>query len=198
MDRIGNLINVDVKNIDSGCLEDRRNLVVLVDKNDREIGLSEKLAAHQNGGKLHRAMSIFVFNSKGETLLQQRAMTKYHTPGKWTNTCCSHPFPNESTIDAAHRRLEEEMGFDCELKEVFAFTYLADVGNGLVENEYDHVIFGTYDNDPEPNSEEAMAFRWLSLEKLGGEIKRSPDEFTPWIRMILGKVMEYRRRDSRP
>ncbi|MEM3715356.1 MAG: isopentenyl-diphosphate delta-isomerase, partial [Nitrososphaeria archaeon] len=98
-------------------MESRSQLVVLVDENDKQIGTEEKIKAHMNGGKLHRAISIFVLNSKGETMLQRRALSKYHTPGMWSNTCCSHPFPNESVLDAAHRRLKEEMGFDCEMKE---------------------------------------------------------------------------------
>ena len=174
-------------------MADGRNLVVLVDEEDREVGTADKLLAHQDGGMLHRAFSIFVFNKKGELLLQQRAMAKYHTPGKWTNTCCSHPFPNEGVIDAAHRRLREEMGFDCEMKEGFAFTYLADVGNGLTESEYDHVIFGTYDRDPKPNPDEAMAFRWVSPDRLNEEIIRNPENFTPWIRMAMEKVIAYRK-----
>ena len=170
-----------------------RNLVVLVDVRDRQLGTMDKMLAHQNGGMLHRAFSVFVFNGRGETLLQQRAMTKYHTPGKWTNTCCSHPFPNEGVLDAAHRRLGEELGFDCKLKEAFAFTYLADVGKGLTESEYDHVIFGTYDGDPRPNPEEVMAFRWIGLDELNKEIRGDPEAFTPWIAMIVGKVTAFRR-----
>ncbi|VVB77092.1 Isopentenyl-diphosphate Delta-isomerase [uncultured archaeon] len=174
-------------------MDDRKNLVVLVDEHDREIGTEDKLRAHQNGGMLHRAISIFVFNARGETMLQQRAMSKYHTPGRWTNTCCSHPYPNESVIDAAHRRLREEMGFDCEMNEAFAFTYLADVGNGLTESEFDHVIFGAYDKDPEPNPEEAMSYRWIGLEGLKKEIEQNPDAFTPWLRIVLDKVIDYRK-----
>ncbi len=182
-----------MKTIECDLVAERKDLVVLVDEKDRETGTAEKLLAHQNGGMLHRAISIFVFNQRGETLLQQRAMAKYHTPGKWTNTCCSHPFPNESVIDAAHRRLKEEMGFDCAMKEVFAFTYLADVGNGLTESEYDHVIFGGYDKDPEPNPEEVMSFRWVGLDRLTEEISNNPEEFTPWIRVVVDRVIAYRR-----
>jgi isopentenyl-diphosphate delta-isomerase len=186
-------IKIDVKCIGCDPVAERRDLVVLVDESDREIGTAGKLLAHQNGGRLHRAISIFVFNGRGETLLQQRAMTKYHTPGRWTNTCCSHPFPNESVIDAAHRRLREEMGFDCEMEEKFAFTYLADVGNGLTESEYDHVLFGTFEGDPKPNPNEAMAFRWVGLDELDDEIKRDPEEFTPWVRIIVDRVIAYRK-----
>ncbi len=169
--------------------------VILVDDKDRQIGTEGKLAAHENGAKLHRAFSIFVFNSKGETMLQQRAMSKYHTPGKWTNTCCSHPIPGESIIDAAHRRLKEEMGFDCEMKEVFSFIYRADVEKGLTEHEYDHVIFGSYEGKPRLNKEEAMDFKWISLEDLGERIKSKPEDFTPWLKIALGKVLSFRKAD---
>jgi isopentenyl-diphosphate delta-isomerase len=163
--------------------------VILVDDNDRQVGLEDKLKAHQNGGKLHRAFSVFIFNSKGETMLQQRAMSKYHTPGKWTNACCSHPMPGESTIAAAHRRLKEEMGFDCDMEEKFSFVYKAEVGNGLTEHEYDHVIFGKYDGKPKLNKQEAMAYKWISLTKLKEELQRNPEDFTPWLRIVVDKVI---------
>jgi isopentenyl-diphosphate delta-isomerase len=166
--------------------------VILVDDNDRQVGLEDKLKAHQNGGKLHRAFSVFIFNSKGETMLQQRAMSKYHTPGKWTNACCSHPMPGESTIAAAHRRLKEEMGFDCDMKEKFSFVYKAEVGNGLTEHEYDHVIFGKYDGKPKLNKEEAMDYRWIALPRLKEEIRENPDRFTPWLRIALARVVKGR------
>lgn len=162
--------------------------VILVNEKDYQIGLEDKMAAHQNGAKLHRAISIFVFNSKGETMLQQRAMGKYHSQGKWSNTCCSHPMPNESVSDAAHRRLKEEMGFDCEMQEAFNFIYKADVGNGLTEHEYDHVLFGSYDGEPKLNKNEAMGFKWISLDRLEKDIKISPDEFTPWLRIAFDRV----------
>ncbi|MGA3020545.1 MAG: isopentenyl-diphosphate Delta-isomerase [Candidatus Micrarchaeales archaeon] len=163
--------------------------VMLVDENDNQIGTEEKLRAHQNGAKLHRAISVFVFNKKGETMLQQRAMSKYHTPGRWSNTCCSHPIPGESVADAAHRRLREEMGFDCEMREAFSFIYKADVGNGLTENEYDHVLFGDYEGKPKINKEEVMSYRWMPLGKLREESERNPNDFTPWFRMVLDRVI---------
>jgi isopentenyl-diphosphate delta-isomerase len=163
--------------------------VILVDESDRQIGLEEKLKAHKNGAKLHRAFSIFVFNNKGETMLQKRAMSKYHTQGKWTNTCCSHPMPGEEVADAAHRRLREEMGFDCEMKEAFSFIYKAEVGNELTEHEYDHVFFGTYEGKPKLNKEEAMSFRWIPLAKLKEEVQKNPDNFTPWLKISLDKVI---------
>ena len=172
------------------------NQVVLVDEKDDQIGVAEKLRAHQNGAKLHRAFSVFIFNKRGETLLQQRAMTKYHSQGKWTNACCSHPMPGERILDAAHRRLRQEMGFDTKLREVFSFTYRADVGNGLTEHEYDHVLFGNYDNGIEPNKEEAMDYRWISLDRLEREIRSDPKRFTPWLRMSLDRIISARRAGS--
>jgi len=167
----------------------RNDEVLLVDENDNQIGIEDKLRAHQNGAKLHRAISVFVFNKKGETMLQQRAMTKYHTPGKWSNTCCSHPMPGESTPDAAHRRLKEEMGFDCEMHEAFSLIYKAYVENGLTEYEYDHFFFGNYEGKPKINKDEAMGYRWVSLEKLKEESEKNPDNFTPWFRIALDRVI---------
>ncbi|MDE1768502.1 MAG: isopentenyl-diphosphate Delta-isomerase [Candidatus Micrarchaeota archaeon] len=164
--------------------------VVLVDHNDNEIGLEEKLKAHQNGGKLHRAISIFIFNNKGETMLQQRAAAKYHGGGLWSNTVCSHPRKGEDTLQAAHRRLKEEMGFDCEMKETFAFEYEADMGNGLTEHEYDHVLFGRYEKEPKPNPEEVQAWKWVSLQELKQLLAKNPKMFTPWVRIAVGNVIE--------
>lgn len=164
-------------------------MVILVDENDRQLGLEDKLAAHRNGARLHRAFSVFVFNKRGEMLLQQRAMGKYHSQGKWTNACCSHPMPGESVVDAAHRRLREEMGFDCDMREAFSFIYKADVGNGLTEHEYDHVFLGNHDGGIEINEEEAMDYRWISLEKLKEEMRQNPDAFTPWLRISLDRVI---------
>ncbi len=163
-------------------------LVVLVDENDSEIGTEEKMKAHMNGGTLHRALSIFVFNGRGETMLQRRALSKYHTPGMWSNTCCSHQMPGESTIDAAHRRLKEEMGFDCSMREAFNFPYKAEVGNGLTEQEYDHIVFGTYDGEPRPNPKEVMDWRWIGIKKLKREISSEPENFTPWLRLMINDV----------
>lgn len=123
------------------------DFVILVDNNDREIGLMEKMQAHREA-VLHRAFSIFIFNSRGEILLQQRAYTKYHTPGLWTNTCCSHPRKGETVADAASRRLFEEMGMICPLEEKFSFIYKADVSQGLIEHEFDHVLIGHSDEKP--------------------------------------------------
>ena len=136
--------------------------VVLVDAHDNQIGLMEKQAAHVNP-TLHRAFSIFIFNSKGEMLLQQRALTKYHTPGLWTNTCCSHPRDGESLEQATKRRLMEEMGMECDLKEVFSFIYKADVMQGLIEHEFDHVFIGTTDATPIINPRRYVSLRFLAI-----------------------------------
>ena len=161
--------------------------VVLVDENNIEIGVEEKLKAHQDA-KLHRAFSIFVFNSKGELLLQQRAKEKYHCSSLWTNTVCSHPKPNESLEKAVHRRLIEEMGFDCDLKGLFSFIYKAEFNNGLTEYEYDFVFVGRYDNEKiVPNSDEVMNYKWITLDNLKKDVEKNPEKYTPWIKIILEK-----------
>jgi isopentenyl-diphosphate delta-isomerase len=162
--------------------------VILVDQADRPIGTEEKLKAHQEG-KLHRAFSIFIFNQKGQLMLQQRAKSKYHCGSLWTNTCCSHPRPRESLNVATHRRLKEEMGFDCPLEEVFNFTYKARFSNGLTENEYDHVFIGQFDGQPRVNPEEADGWRWATPKKLLKEIKESPQKFTPWFKESIERVL---------
>ena len=162
--------------------------VILVDKNDNPVGVEEKLKAHQNGGKLHRAFSILVFNSKGELLIQRRAFTKYHCPGIWANTCCSHPRPNEETERAAHRRLKEECGFDTELKEKFSFIYEAHFDNGLTEKELDHVFIGYYDGEVNPNPEEIDEMKWIGMEELKKDVKENPDKYAPWFKIILQKI----------
>ena len=169
-------------------MPETRDMVVLVDENDNKVGLEEKLKAHQNGGKLHRAFSIFVFNSKGQLMLQQRAITKYHAAGLWANTCCSHPFDGEPIVGAGHRRLREELGFDCELKEAFSFIYHADVGNGLRENEFDHVLIGRYDLPPKPDPTEVSTWKFIGMEELASEIKTHPEEYVPWLRIVFPKV----------
>ena len=161
--------------------------VILVDKDDRELGLMEKMEAHEKG-VLHRAFSVFVFNPNKELMLQQRAFGKYHSPGLWTNTCCSHPRKGESVEQAAHRRLMEEMGFDCELKKAFHFTYKADVGQGLTEHEFDHVLIAITDTQPEINPLEVNNWRYITIENLKLEIKESPDQFTVWFKIALEEV----------
>ncbi len=166
-----------------------RDLVILVDRRDRKLGTEEKMKAHSaTSGRLHRAFSVFVFDDKGRTMLQQRSMIKYHSKGKWSNSCCSHPRPGEKIITAAHRRLSEEMGFDCKMREEFDFPYEADVGNGLREREYDHIVFGYYKGDPKPDKKEVKSWRWISLDDLEREIREHNERFTPWLMMMIGEV----------
>ena len=158
--------------------------VILVDIHDNPIGEMEKLKAHVEA-KLHRAFSVFIFNSKGELLLQQRALNKYHSPGLWTNTCCSHQRAGETNIEAGKRRLFEEMGFACELKEVFWFIYRADFDNGLTEHELDHVMIGQYDLSPEINPEEVAAYKWMTLEDVKSDMESNPEKYTAWFKIIF-------------
>lgn len=171
--------------------------VILVDENDNPIGEEDKMDAHKNGGKLHRAFSIFVFNSKGETLLQQRAATKYHAPMLWANTCCSHPFPREDIMHAAHRRLMEELDMDCGMHEAFSFVYKAPVGNGLTEWEFDHVVIGFSDDDPVPNKDEVMAYRWMGLDSLREDMKKNPDMYVPWLKISFDRLKEAYNREAK-
>ncbi len=163
----------------------RNSFVALVDKKDREIGKEEKIKAHKEG-KLHRAFSIFIFNKKGELLLQKRQNGKYHSPGLWSNTCCSHPRPGKDIKEEAERRLKEEMGIKANLKEVFSFIYKAKVGD-LIEYEFDHVFFGKFDGKPKPNKKEVKDWKWQNLKDLKEDIKKNPQKYTPWLRIILTK-----------
>lgn len=163
--------------------------VVLVDNQDNRVGLMEKMEAHLNP-TLHRAFSIFIFNSKHEMLLQRRALTKYHTPGLWTNTCCSHPRDGETLEDATKRRLMEEMGMECELRELFSFVYKADVMQGLTEYEFDHVFVGTTDVIPIINKEEVDSYRYASIDEIKSEIEKNPDNFTVWFKIAFEKLRE--------
>ena len=163
--------------------------VILVDRMDREIGTEEKLKAHREGS-LHRAFSIFIFNTVGELLLQKRAETKYHSASLWTNTCCSHPRPGESHYDAARRRLNEEMGFDCELTEFFSFIYHAKLENNLFEHELDHVFIGHYDGQPAPNPDEVDDWQWMDIDKLKQAVEENPGHYTHWFKLILDRVLK--------
>jgi len=163
--------------------------VVLVNENDEPLGLMEKLEAHQKG-VLHRAFSIFLFNSNNELLLQQRAASKYHCPLLWTNTCCSHPRKNESNHAAAQRRLKEEMGLSTKLSHAFHFIYKAEFSNGLIEHELDHVFIGTSDTPPTINPEEVNNFNYVSLDWLQQDMLSNPNEYTPWFKIALPRVME--------
>ncbi len=162
--------------------------VVLVDEDDNEIGVEEKIKAHKEG-KLHRAFSIFIFNSRGEMLLQKRARNKYHSGGLWSNACCSHPKPGESLEQAVHRRLKEEMGFDCDLKRVFYFIYKADLNNEFTEYELDHVFIGKYDGEINPNRNEVEDWKWISINDLKEDIKQNPNKYTVWFKIVLDKVI---------
>lgn len=166
------------------------DLVILVDPNDNQTGVMEKMQAHREA-VLHRAFSIFIFNSKGELMLQQRALDKYHSPGLWTNTCCSHPRPGEKTIDAAHRRLVEEMGFDCNFTEAFAFVYKAPFSNNLTEHEFDHVFIGISDTLPSMNKEEVASYRMATLDKISEEIENNPELFTVWFKIAFNRVKDF-------
>ncbi len=161
--------------------------VILVDTSDTPVGQMEKLKAHLKG-ELHRALSVLIFNRKGEILLQQRAFTKYHTPGLWSNSCCSHPRPGEDSLEAATRRLGEEMGFIVPLKKSFDFVYKAHFDNGLIEHEFDHVFFGTFDGDPEINPEEANDFKWVNPSDLMEDMRSTPEHYTVWFRIIMEKM----------
>jgi isopentenyl-diphosphate delta-isomerase len=164
--------------------------LILVDENDSPVGYAPKLAAHQNGGKLHRAFSVFIFNAAGEMLLQRRAATKYHFGGLWTNACCSHPRRGQSTIDAAHQRLREELGFDTELREVFSFTYRAtDPASGLTEHEFDHVFIGRFGGAPAPNAGEVDDWKWIATGALLADLRARPSAYTPWFALVVERVI---------
>ena len=158
--------------------------VVLVSENDEVLGLMEKMQAHENG-ILHRAFSVFLFNDKGEMLLQKRAAEKYHSPNQWTNACCSHPRDGETYLEAANRRLKEELGIEAELTPKFHFIYKADVGGNLWEHELDHVFFGNYQDEFNLNKEEVSEVRYISMVDLDQELKENPENFTEWFKIIL-------------
>lgn len=164
--------------------------VILVDKNDKEVGVEEKIKAHKEG-KLHRAFSIFIFNSKGELLLQKRAKSKYHSGGLWTNTCCSHPKSGEPIEETVHGRLKEEMGFDCDLKEIFSFSYKVKFDNSLFENEYDHVFIGNFDGKPNPDPEEVDDWKWIDIKELMEDIQENPGNYTYWLKVSIDKIIPY-------
>lgn len=161
--------------------------IILVDKNDQEIGTGGKMKVHQDG-TLHRAFSIFVFNTENEMLLQKRAKAKYHCGGLWTNTCCSHPQKGELLEEATHRRLQEEMGFDCELKEIDSFIYKAKFDNGLTEHEYDHIFIGKFNDQPNLNPEEADDCEWIDPDSLKEKIKKNPENFTVWFKIAMKRI----------
>lgn len=163
--------------------------VILVDEQDNELGLMEKMEAHRKG-LLHRAFSVFVINSEGELMLQQRAKHKYHSGGLWTNTCCSHPRVGETTEAAAHRRLVEEMGFDCHLEKLFDFVYSAELDQGLTEHEFDHLFVGYYNDPPHINEDEVSDWKWCRLEDISKDISDNPDQYTEWFKIIYNRFTE--------
>ena len=164
--------------------------VILVDEKDNQVGLMPKLEAHQKG-LLHRAFSVFIFNSDYKLLLQKRASSKYHSGGLWTNTCCSHPRDGEDIIDAANRRLNEEMGIKTSLRKVFDFIYTAELDNNLIENEFDHVFYGVYDIDPIINKDEAEDFKWVDIETLKNDIENNKDQYTVWFKIAFDYFYNY-------
>ena len=168
----------------------KKENVVLVDRNDNPIGLMPKLEAHENGF-LHRAFSVFILNQKGQLMLQRRALDKYHSPGLWTNTCCSHPRESESNIEAGVRRLKEEMGFTTPLKPMFSFIYKSKFDNGLTEHEFDHVLLGYYDKPGFINTIEVSDWKWMSLDKIILEIKNKPEDFTVWFKIIFERFYNH-------
>lgn len=158
--------------------------IALVDNNDNVTGYAGKLEVHEKG-LLHRAFSVFVFNHNNELLMQQRADHKYHSPGLWTNTCCSHLLKGMEMEECVHDRLEFEMGFDCEVEFQFSFTYHATFGNGLTEHETDHVYFAKWNGEPNPNPDEAKRFKWISMEKLREDMAQNPENYTYWFKHIM-------------
>ena len=168
----------------------KKEKVVLVDRNDNPMGLMSKLEAHEKGG-LHRAFSVFILNKKGQLMLQRRALDKYHSPGLWTNTCCSHPRESEGNIEAGVRRLKEEMGFTTPLKSMFSFIYKSKFDNGLTEHEFDHVLLGYYDKQPLINTIEVSEWKWMSLDKIILEIKNKPEDFTVWFKIIFERFYNH-------
>ena len=163
-----------------------KEMVILVDKDDNELGLMEKLEVHQKG-LLHRAFSVFLLNDSNQLLLQKRALDKYHSPGLWTNTCCSHPRKSEKTIDAAHRRLFEEMGIKSELQPFTSFIYKAEFDNGLIEYEFDHVIVGSFVGNPVINQLEVCDWKWEDLDLIKENLKTYPNDYTEWFKIIFLK-----------
>ena len=167
-----------------------KEFVVLVNEQDEPLGLMEKIEAHEKA-ILHRAFSVFIKNSKGEIMLQQRALDKYHSPGLWTNTCCSHQRDGEAHLAAGKRRLQEEMGFEAPLEQLFSFIYKADMGNGLTEHELDHVMQGTYEGKPILNPAEAANWKWMLPNDVKKDIQNAPDSYTPWFKIIFEKYYAY-------
>ncbi len=171
----------------------KEELVILVDENDNQIGLMPKMEAHEKA-VLHRAFSVFVFNSKNELMLQQRALHKYHSPGLWTNTCCSHQREGESNVEAGMRRLQEEMGFSVPLEETISFIYKAPFDNGLTEHELDHILIGHSEQSADINEDEVAAWKWMDLEDVKSDIANHPELYTEWFKIIFDKFYTHIKR----
>ncbi len=167
-----------------------QEMVILVDENDQPIGTMEKIEAHEKA-VLHRAFSVFIINQKGEIMLQQRASHKYHSPLLWTNTCCSHQRVGETNLEAGKRRLQEEMGFEVSLKELFHFIYKAPFDNGLTEHELDHVMIGYYNREPNINSEEVESWKWMGIEDIRKDLTENPEIYTVWFKIIFDEFYHY-------
>ena len=164
--------------------------VILVDREYNPVGTLPKMEAHEKG-VLHRAFSVFILNQKGELMLQQRALHKYHSPGLWTNTCCSHQREGEENLQAGTRRLEEEMGFSVPLEELFSFIYKAPFDNGLTEHELDHVMLGYYEGIPEINSDEVNTWKWMSLNEIASDLTVNPESYTVWFKIIFERFFNH-------
>ncbi len=169
--------------------------MILVTPSDEVLGTMPKMEAHEKA-VLHRAFSVFVINDKGQTLLQQRASHKYHSPLLWTNTCCSHQRIGESNIEAGRRRLQEEMGFDTELRELFSFIYKAPFDNGLTEHELDHVMLGEFNGEPKINPEEVAAWKWMDLDLVRKDLDEQPGQYTAWFRIIFNRFYDHIRKQQ--
>lgn len=168
-------------------MNNKNRNIALVNEADKIIGFANKQEVHEKG-LLHRAFSVLVFNDKNEILLQKRASSKYHSPGLWTNTCCSHLVEDCDFEIYIHERLKDEMGFDCELKFQFSFHYRIEFDNGLCENEIDHVFFGKWNGTPEPNPEEVDNFRWVNPDVLSEDLEENPEEYTYWFKELMKRV----------
>ena len=168
----------------------QEQLLVLVNEQDEPIGLMEKMEVHQKA-LLHRAFSVFLFNSKGEMLLQRRALEKYHSGGLWTNTCCSHPFPHETPSQAATRRMREELGFETSVNPAFSFIYKAALDNELTEYEFDHVLIGQYDGKVFPNKDEVVDYCYMNMDELRGNMANHPGQYTEWFKIALPMLEAY-------
>lgn len=168
---------------------DNKEFVILVDEQDQEIGLMEKMEAHEKG-VLHRAFSVFVFNDQGQFLLQQRAFSKYHSGGLWTNTCCSHPRKGETVLEAATRRLQEEMGFVVPLEAQFSFIYFRELDNDLIEHELDHVVFGKFNGVPAINQDEVASYKYVDKNELIEDMKANPTNYTEWFKICFEEVLK--------